>query len=291
WYTLTSNEKPAGDIYLEFTYTPKGGRKQPPKALMQDEEDDTPFLLEPKQSKSSNGTVASAPAMMQKDGRPQSVAAINTTTPILGSAVANAHLQPSMSDLRPYSSASMHTPDLANKYAQMHGKKPLPAAPNMSAPNSGFEGGYSGGFQSQLSDYDQTMMPGQLPFAQQRPMSYSGETLHMQYQGAMAPAPVPVQQYPQQQQQQLMTLFAPPNGPEQPSKALPDRPAPAPAYNPTFNPGYNSEPAYNSDPAYNPAYNPGFAGDADPQMTLQQQQPTQSLLPVPLNADNGRPQS
>ncbi|KAJ2185443.1 hypothetical protein IWW41_001110 [Coemansia sp. RSA 2522] len=291
WYTLTSNEKPAGDIYLEFTYTPKGGRKQPPKALMQDEEDDTPFLLEPKQSKSSNGTVASAPAMMQKDGRPQSVAAINTTTPILGSAVANAHLQPSMSDLRPYSSASMHTPDLANKYAQMHGKKPLPAAPNMSAPNSGFEGGYSGGFQSQLSDYDQTMMPGQLPFAQQRPMSYSGETLHMQYQGAMAPAPVPVQQYPQQQQQQLMTLFAPPNGPEQPSKALPGRPAPAPAYNPTFNPGYNSEPAYNSDPAYNPAYNPGFAGDADPQMALQQQQPTQSLLPVPLNADNGRPQS
>ncbi|KAJ2346319.1 hypothetical protein IWW50_005493 [Coemansia erecta] len=284
WYTLTSGEKSVGDIYIEFTFTPKGGRKRPSKAHMEDDEEDMPFRVEPKQSKSSDGTVASAPAMMQQGSRPHTVASIASTAPMVGSAAATAQLRPSMSDLRPYSSASMHTPELANKYAQMHGKKPLPAAPNMSVPVSGFEPGYPSGLQPQVSEYDQTMMPGQLPFVQmqQRPMSYGGETLQMQYQGTMAPVPISGQP----QQQHLMTLFAPPGGPDQPPMVHPDpssqNPAYNPAYNPAFNPAYN--PAYNTDPGYNPA----FAGDANAQMA-QQQPPGNSSLSVPLIAENGRP--
>ncbi|KAJ2292773.1 hypothetical protein IWW55_005803 [Coemansia sp. RSA 2706] len=244
-----------GDVYIEFTYTPKGGRKQPSKAhASEDEEEDMAFMVEPKQSRANSSTVASAPAMLQKDSRPPTSGSISSTGPVPGSVAANVHMRPSMSDLRPYSSASMHSSELANKYAQKHGTKPLPAAPTMSAPPPGFEGN-SGGFQSQMSMYDQTLMPGQLPYAQvqQRPMSYGGETLPAQYQGTMAPLPVsgyqqqPLQQQQQQQQplqmqtqeSQLMTLFAPP---------------------------------------------------ADMQMAPQQSS-MHSSLPVPVIADNGRPMS
>ncbi|KAJ1849706.1 hypothetical protein LPJ70_000303 [Coemansia sp. RSA 2708] len=291
WYSLTLGDKPMGDVYIEFTYTPKGGRKQPSKAhASEDEEEDMAFMVEPKQSRANSSTVASAPAMLQKDSRPPTSGSISSTGPVPGSVAANVHMRPSMSDLRPYSSASMHSSELANKYAQKHGTKPLPAAPTMSAPPPGFEGN-SGGFQSQMSMYDQTLMPGQLPYAQvqQRPMSYGGETLPAQYQGTMAPLPVSgYQQQPLQQQQQplqmqtqesqLMTLFAPPGAPDQPPKALPDPPATTPAYNPAFN------------PAYNPAYNPGYANEADMQMAPQQSS-MHSSLPVPVIADNGRPMS
>ncbi|KAI9474464.1 hypothetical protein LPJ78_002105 [Coemansia sp. RSA 989] len=263
WFTLTNGEKSMGDVYIEFTYTPKGGRKRPSKAHVEEEEEDIAFLVEPKTSKSSNGTVASAPAMIEQD-RP-STSSLGGKTPVPSSLSANMQLRPSMSDLRPYSSASMHSSELANKYAQKHGTKPLPAAPNMSAPISGYDTGYPGGFQPQASGvYDDTLMPGQIPFAQvqQRPMSYGGESLPMQYQGtmsSMAPA--------QPQQQQLMTLFAPPGAPEQPHKALPEPPS-----NPAYNPAYN--------PDYNPAYNPAFVADMD----AQQQPVGHSSLPVPANA-------
>ncbi|KAJ2852295.1 hypothetical protein IWW36_000438 [Coemansia brasiliensis] len=274
WFTLTNGEKSMGDVYIEFTFTPKGGRKRPSKAQMDEEDEDITFLVEPKTNKSSNGTVASAPAMIEQD-KP-STSSIGGMTPVSSSLSANVQLRPSMSDLRPYSSASMHSSELANKYAQKHGTKPLPAAPNMSAPISGYDAGYPGGFQPQApGGYDDTLMPGQIPFAQvqQRPMSYGGESLPMQYQGTIGSMALPAQQ---QQQQQLMTLFAPPSAPEQPHKALPEPPASNPAYNPAYNPDYN--------PDYNPAYNPAFVSDMD----AQQQSVGHSSLPVPAN---GRPVS
>ncbi|KAJ2790636.1 hypothetical protein H4R20_006984, partial [Coemansia guatemalensis] len=172
WYSLTSGDKPAGDVYLEFTYIPKGGRRRPVKDDSSDENDEDPlFQVEPK-ARISSSTVASAPAMLQKDGKGS---VKNSPAPIPASVSAHVQMRPSMSDLRPYSSASMHDTGLANKYAQKHGKKPLPNAPAMMA------AGQPAGFQSHASSFDQTMMPGQAQFMQQqqpyqemqRPISYA----------------------------------------------------------------------------------------------------------------------
>ncbi|KAJ2681633.1 hypothetical protein GGH99_005107, partial [Coemansia sp. RSA 1285] len=188
WYSLTRHDKPAGDIYLEFTFTPKGGRTKPSKQDMTDEEEEenVPQLAPTKVTSSS--TVASAPIMMHQD---QSGSVTSFSAPSISSAstvpVLSAPMRPSLSDLRPYSSASMHNPELANKYAQKHGKKPLPAAPAQGLPATTMDN--QSAYQTaqppppMMMGYDQTVMPGQVSMLQQ------------QQQPIVAPSPIP---YPQQ---------------------------------------------------------------------------------------------
>ncbi|KAJ2237397.1 hypothetical protein IWW45_001006 [Coemansia sp. RSA 485] len=220
WYALKYGEKAAGDLYLEFTFTPKGGRKNLPKDPLADEEDNPLFLSAPK-SQLRNDTVASAPSLLQEsaprlDARPNSIA-----HPI--SAVAPIALRPSVSDMRPYSSASMHNPDLAVKYANKHGTKPLPAAPaagmpmSMADPTMTMAAGHS-----PMMGYDQTILPGQVAYIsqqqQQQPLLQQQQQQQQQFQqqipvqvqpGMMVSA-VSTQQIQQQQEPALMNLFAPP---------------------------------------------------------------------------------
>ncbi|KAJ1731609.1 hypothetical protein LPJ61_002449, partial [Coemansia biformis] len=241
WYTLTSSDKPMGDVYIEFTFTPKSGRKRLSKAN-DSEDEDFDMAVKPKAKiPVASGTASSAPGKLQ---RPGSAAVASSATHALSPTTAHVQLRPSMSDLRPYSSASMHDTELANRYAQKHGTKPLPAAP---------------GLVPQAPGYDQTLLPGQAPFMHQRPVSYGGETLPVQYQPGMMHA-----QASPQQQPQLMALFAPPPGTAaQPPKILPDPPSAAPAYNPAYNPVYD---AATYTPAYNPAYNPAYSEAVESQM-------------------------
>ncbi|KAJ2582726.1 hypothetical protein EV177_010264, partial [Coemansia sp. RSA 1804] len=83
WYSLTRHDKPAGDIYLEFTFTPKGGRTKPSKQDMTDEEEEenVPQLAPTKVTSSS--TVASAPIMMHQD---QSGSVTSFSAPSISSA-------------------------------------------------------------------------------------------------------------------------------------------------------------------------------------------------------------
>ncbi|KAJ2858519.1 hypothetical protein J3B02_000109 [Coemansia erecta] len=215
WYTLKHNDKPAGDVYLEFTFTPKGGRKNIRKDPLANEEDNPLFQSAPK-PQHANDTVASAPSLLQDpttrlDARPNSIA-----HPV--SAVAPIAMRPSVSDMRPYSSASMHNPDLAIKYANKHGTKPLPAAPQVSGsapmtmamadPAMTMAVG-----QSPMMGYDQTILPGQASYINQ-------QQLQQQQQSFQQSIPVPMQsgamvsaistQQMQQQEPALMNLFAPP---------------------------------------------------------------------------------
>ncbi|KAJ1648542.1 hypothetical protein LPJ64_000240 [Coemansia asiatica] len=209
------NDKPAGDVYLEFTFTPKGGRKNIRKDPLANEEDNPLFQSAPK-PQHANDTVASAPSLLQDpttrlDARPNSIA-----HPV--SAVAPIAMRPSVSDMRPYSSASMHNPDLAIKYANKHGTKPLPAAPQVSGsapmtmamadPAMTMAVG-----QSPMMGYDQTILPGQASYINQ-------QQLQQQQQSFQQSIPVPMQsgamvsaistQQMQQQEPALMNLFAPP---------------------------------------------------------------------------------
>ncbi|KAJ2567169.1 hypothetical protein IW140_004594 [Coemansia sp. RSA 1813] len=261
WYSLTRHDKPAGDVYLEFTFTPKGGRTKPSKLDMSDEEEEDVPQLAPTRLSTSD-TVASAPVMMHHDqaGSMTSFSAPSissvSTAPFL-----SAPVRPSLSDLRPYSSASMHNPELANKYAQKHGTKPLPMAPaqQQDSPVAAMDQSpYPSAPPPLMMEYDQTVMPGQASMMQmQQPMLVA------------APSPMPYQQQSmlqqqQQQQQPLMNLFSPPAAPMdqqgQPNKILPVPPQQA--------------------TSVTPAYNPAFATDAaDPYMPQQQQQ--SKLLPAP----------
>ncbi|KAJ1992547.1 hypothetical protein GGI25_000048 [Coemansia spiralis] len=247
WYSLSYNDKPAGDLYLEFTFTPKGGRTKVPKEE-EEEEEDIP-LVAPKGD--ADDSFASAPALMQHDQSSTmtsfssaSLASVATVPTLAG------QMRPSMSDLRPYSSASVHRPELANKYAQKHGKKPLPVAPSaQNSPIVGLEQAPLSSIQNQsMLGYDQTVMPGQITMMQQ----------HQQHVEMMvAPSPMPYQQEPA-----LMNLFAPPTGmdTQQPNKALPYPPQAAA-------------------PAFNPAYNPAFVYEAD--QNMMQPRPQSKMLPVP----------
>ncbi|KAJ2833988.1 hypothetical protein FBU31_001835, partial [Coemansia sp. 'formosensis'] len=202
WYALKFKEKPAGDVYLEFTFTPKTGRKrlhvEPPR---DEEEDDIRLQIAPKASNISAAT-ASAPSLPPAPyvgmtlGRPQSaVVGTSGSQTVPAGGLAALGNRPSTSDLRPYSSASMYNPELAIKYANKHGKKPLPAAPSPATMSMGFDN--SGGIPPASQHlpqqgYDQTMMPGQFPQVSQQ---------HQQQ--CAYPPPLPPQLQDQQQYQQL----------------------------------------------------------------------------------------
>ncbi|KAJ1933714.1 hypothetical protein GGF37_006630, partial [Kickxella alabastrina] len=241
WYTLKYQDKSAGDVYLELTFTPKGGRKRLPKDPLADEDENPVFHTEPK-VKRMNDAIASAPSLLHDsslmgDAKP-------SPQMLSASAIMPITMRPSMSDMRPYSSASMHNPDLANKYANKHGIKPLPPAPTAASLPMG--GAVPVGLQSSMGGYDQTILPGQVPFAnqQQQPqrLSYGSETSTMYPQSQqMIPsasmAPAHMQQGQQQQQQQepaLMNLFAPPTYVDDNTSMAPSTQPYNPAFNPTF---------------------------------------------------------
>ncbi|KAJ2887504.1 hypothetical protein IWW38_005125, partial [Coemansia aciculifera] len=136
--------------------------------------------------------------------RPQSaISALSGSHTVPAGGLAALGARPSQSDLRPYSSASMYNPDLAIKYANKHGKKPLPYAPSPAVTSMGFDNsGLVQVSQQQqqhipMQGYDQTMMPGQfLPMGQQ-----PQQPQQQQY----AQLPLAQQQlYQQQQQQQVL---------------------------------------------------------------------------------------
>ncbi|KAJ2734048.1 hypothetical protein IW152_002594 [Coemansia sp. BCRC 34962] len=285
WYPLKYKERPAGDVYLEFTYTPKTGRKRLHVEQLADDEDDVRLQVAPKDSGLSAAT-ASAPSLPPAPfvgmvlGRPQSaIVGVSGSQTVPAGGLAALGNRPSTSDLRPYSSASMYNPELAIKYANKHGKKPLPAAPSPSAVTMGFDNTVS---QNLPQGYDQTMMPGQFAPASQQ-YAYPPQFLSPQQQqqtlppgngtrpmsldsglamGTMLPhnqqLSQQLSQYQQQQQahqhqqyQQyqpqepsLMTLFAPPPGTENSPqhKVLPN--PPPQLVTPTFTPAYN--PAFGS---------------------------------------------
>ncbi|KAJ2448711.1 hypothetical protein GGF42_005010, partial [Coemansia sp. RSA 2424] len=210
WYALKSKDKPAGDVYLEFTFTPKTGRKRVHAEPPRDEEDDIRLQVAPKAG-NPLATTASAPSLPPAPyvgmamGRPQSaISALSGSQTVPAGGLAALGNRPSTSDLRPYSSASMYNPDLAIKYANKHGKKPLPYAPSPAATSMGFDNSVlppASQQQLPMQDYDQTMMPGQfLPINQQ------------QQQYAQLPPQQQQQQYqqlppPQQQHQQQMLPY------------------------------------------------------------------------------------
>ncbi|KAJ2550981.1 hypothetical protein EV175_003858, partial [Coemansia sp. RSA 1933] len=264
WYSLTRHDKPAGDVYLEFTFTPKGGRTKLSKLDMtdDDEEEDIPQLAPSKIG--SSGTVASAPIMMHQE---QAGSVSSFSAPSISSALTvptfSTSMRPSTSDLRPYSSASMHNPDLANKYAQKHGTKPLPMAPAQQASPATTidQSPYPTAPPQAMMEYDQTVMPGQATMMQmQQPMI------------VVAPSPIPYQQeqqqqlmMQQQQQQPLMNLFSPPAAPIDPSQQL----QPSNKLLPV--------PPQQATPVPTPAYNPEFSTDAPDQYIPQQSK----ALPAP----------
>ncbi|KAJ1722756.1 hypothetical protein LPJ53_002854 [Coemansia erecta] len=243
WYTLKYNDKPAGDVYLELTFTPKDGRKNIRKDPLADI-DSPMFHTEPKLPR-ANDTVASAPSMLQEPKLPAESRPSPHLTP--ASLAAPIAMRPSMSDMRPYSSASMHNPELAIKYANKHGIKPLPPAPSPGMPMSMTESAVPMAAQNPMMGYDQTILPGQVPYMNQHqipPQSFN-QTPNM----GMSPAQQQQQQFqpqPQLQHQEpaLMNLFAPPiyvddgSAMAQPQVAM----APTPAYNPAYNPAvYSAE--------------------------------------------------
>ncbi|KAJ2726309.1 hypothetical protein GGI07_000620 [Coemansia sp. Benny D115] len=273
WYALKFNDKPAGSVYLEFTFTPKGGRKNIKKDPLLEEEEYSAFKPEPKLPKSSD-TVASAPSLLQQgsgphtgDARPSPhLSAVSTLAPV--------PMRPSTSDMRPYSSASMHNPDLAIKYANKHGTKPLPSAPAVGFVAPGSIPDASMAMQQQplpMAGYDQTMMPGQAPFAaqqyQQR-MSYHPDmgTMYQQQPGmTMGPAQVQPQRIQPQEHQSLANMFAPLPQDDVSAMARPQSTMAAVA----------------------PGYNPAYVAVTDPQqqqqqqIVMQQQVPMGKQLPLP----------
>ncbi|KAJ2786750.1 hypothetical protein GGI15_001279 [Coemansia interrupta] len=243
WYTLKHNDKPAGDVYLELTFTPKDGRKNIRKDPLADI-DSPMFHTEPKLPR-TNDTVASAPSLLQEPKLPPDTRPSPHLTP--ASLAAPIAMRPSMSDMRPYSSASMHNPELAIKYANKHGIKPLPPAPSSGMPMSMTESAVPMAAQNPMMGYDQTILPGQASYMNQHPIppQQFNQTPNM----GMSPAHQHQQQQqfqPQLQHQEpaLMNLFAPPiyvddgSAMSQPQAAM----APTPAYNPAYNPAvYSAE--------------------------------------------------
>ncbi|KAJ1901616.1 hypothetical protein LPJ66_000641 [Kickxella alabastrina] len=240
WYTLKYQDKSAGDVYLELTFTPKGGRKRLPKDPLADEDENPVFHTEPK-VKRMNDAIASAPSLLH-DAPPMGDAKPSPQM-LSASAIMPITMRPSMSDMRPYSSASMHNPDLANKYANKHGIKPLPPAPTAASLPMG--GAVLAGLQSSMGGYDQTILPGQVPFAnqQQQPqrLSYGSETSTMYPQSqqmipgaSMALAHMQQGQQQQQQEPALMNLFAPPTYIDDNTSMAPSAQPYNPAFNPTF---------------------------------------------------------
>ncbi|KAJ1854509.1 hypothetical protein LPJ73_002472 [Coemansia sp. RSA 2703] len=234
WYTLKYNDKPAGDVYLELTFTPKDGRKNIRKDPLADL-DSPMFHTEPKLPR-ANDTVASAPSLLQEPKLPADTRPSPHLIP--SSLAAPIAMRPSMSDMRPYSSASMHNPELAIKYANKHGIKPLPPAPS-SGIMSMSESAIPMAAQNPMMGYDQTILPGQASYMNQHPIP--SQSFNQAPNMGMSPAHQQQQQqqfHPQQQEPALMNLFAPPiyvddgSAMAQPHATM----GPTPAYNPAYNP-------------------------------------------------------
>ncbi|KAJ2746218.1 hypothetical protein GGI20_001498 [Coemansia sp. BCRC 34301] len=320
WYALKFRDKPAGDVYLEFTFTPKTGRKRVHAEPPREEEDEDVRLQDAPKASNPIAATASAPSLPPAPyvgmamGRPQSaISAISGSQTVPAGGLAALGTRPSTSDLRPYSSASMYNPDLAIKYANKHGKKPLPHAPSPAAVSMGFDGsGLPPASQQQQSyfpvqGYDQTMMPGQflpisqqqqqyaqLPLSQQhqqpygvcaRPMSLDGGmgmgTMHMentQLQQQLNQYQ-PQQQQPfqlQQQQFQPQQMCQQQYQPQEPP--LMNLFAPPPGTENSPQSKVLPNPPQSEAPTFTPAYNPAFANNAASQQ--QQAQPGKSL-PAP----------
>ncbi|KAJ1808504.1 hypothetical protein LPJ75_004574 [Coemansia sp. RSA 2598] len=264
WYALKHSDKPAGDVYLEFTFTPKGGRKNIRKDPLEHDHDNPLFQTAPR-SDQFNDTVASAPALFQEppprlDARPNSISHPVSAGPPIA-------LRPSVSDMRPYSSASMHNPDLAIKYANKHGTKPLPAAPAQSLPVSVADPALAMAVgHSPMMGYDQTILPGQVTYIsqQQQQQQQFHQPVPVQMQPAVMVSAVSAQQIPQQEPA-LMNLFAPPT--------------------------YVDDPSAMTQPmAYNPAYNPAFVASGVEQPIVQQTSMATKTLPLPPGQLSGIPQ-
>ncbi|KAJ1965657.1 hypothetical protein GGI12_000604 [Dipsacomyces acuminosporus] len=280
WYQLKNKERPAGSVYIEFTFTPKNGRKKLSKAGAGEDDDlDTILPVAPKTGIKTE-SLASAPSTLPPGPhRPNSLALGDSgSNTVPTSSMSSTGLRPSLSDLRPYSSASMYTPELATQYANKHGKKPLPVTPPVCGPGASTIGpGAAGSLaapvavapqapasKQPMQGYDMTLMPGQFPPAQQQqqPVFVSGPPQIPQQ--ALPPIPqqtnIQMQQYPyaaspqqfqpQQQQQQppLMNLFAPPAGEQPAGKLLPQPPASVPAFNPAYNPAFANDQAKSTNP-------------------------------------------
>ncbi|KAJ2465677.1 hypothetical protein GGI02_004622, partial [Coemansia sp. RSA 2322] len=208
WYPLKYKDKPAGDVYLEFTYTPKGGRKRPHVEPPRDDDEDIRLQVAPKFGKAS-AAEATAPSLPPAPhvglamSRPQSALVApsgSQTVPVGGSAAMV--MRQSVSDLRPYSSASMYNPELAIKYANKHGKKPLPAAPSPAGLSMGFDNPVPLDMQQQQQQHPGLQF--QQQFQQQQPMQgYDQTMMPGQFMQASQPYAQQIQQFQHQQQQML----------------------------------------------------------------------------------------
>ncbi|KAJ2264117.1 hypothetical protein GGI01_000136 [Coemansia sp. RSA 376] len=207
WYALKFKEKAAGDVYLEFTFTPKTGRKRLHVEPPREDDDDVRLQVAPKVGNFSAATASApslppAPYVGMTMARPQSaIVGLSGSQTVPAGGLAALGNRPSTSDMRPYSSASMYNPELAIKYANKHGKKPLPAAPSPATMSMGFDN--SGGIPPASQHlpqqgYDQTMMPGQFFQANQQQQYAHPPLLPPLLQGQQQ-----YQHSPQQQQQTL----------------------------------------------------------------------------------------
>ncbi|KAJ1913505.1 hypothetical protein H4219_005184 [Mycoemilia scoparia] len=131
WQHLKRKDKPAGKIYIEFTFEPKGGRKRlnrPPPAA------DVPGIpVNPMDSANAPVLENSSSSLASLNTAKHSVSSSNTAPASVLSA--SGQILPSRADLRPHSSAAMYRPEFAAQYATAHGKKPLPSTPPTGSPH------------------------------------------------------------------------------------------------------------------------------------------------------------
>ncbi|KAI8322810.1 hypothetical protein GQ54DRAFT_297195 [Martensiomyces pterosporus] len=326
WYALKHKDRPAGSIYIEFTFTPKDGRKKPSKAALPEDDDlETIIPVAPKTSK-QNEMLASAPSSSpgpngpNASNRPHAPAlepSGSHTVPPGG--MSSTGVRPSLSDLRPYSSASMYKPELATQYANKHGKKPLPVTPPVGCGNTGppMAGNSVPTGMQPVQNYDMTLMPGQfVPMQQQQqqqqpvyvsgpppvPQQYlppppqQGGTSMQPYPSTLPPQSVPQQipihmQGSQQHQQHQHQHQHQQHQQQQPQMLQQQHPQPA-LMNLFAPPGGElpvskvlpQPPA--PTPAFNPAFNPAFTNDKEKINTLPPA--SAKVLPVPPTLDNGR---
>ncbi|KAJ1678217.1 hypothetical protein EV182_004535, partial [Spiromyces aspiralis] len=141
WHELKrKSSKPAGKIYIEFTFEPRGGRRKPRRNTVAGVTDDTVLPATSLNSGVSNPSsviaAANAPSLEPAPSSPSVLAPPPPPSSSSSSAyLLPASVPPSRADFRPHSSsAALYRPDFASQYATAHGKKPLPSTPPTGSP-------------------------------------------------------------------------------------------------------------------------------------------------------------
>ncbi|PVZ98610.1 hypothetical protein BB558_005391 [Smittium angustum] len=145
WYPLTKKNKPAGSIYIEFTFTPKGGRKNPTKVQQMSELSLVPPIAPPIQSSPSVNASAPITIPITPNGIPPSqqlaekIEMISITNKIPKNNRKSSHHSPSITQTKLNQKVSYgasmgpnknpSVPDFSLQYALANGKKPLPRKP------------------------------------------------------------------------------------------------------------------------------------------------------------------